>query len=296
MTFFSDFRGWRSRVAVSSGGSARALLGLVILVASTQRASAQTVEGALGAGAFQIGSPGLFGQISLGQNLGLEVPVRLGLYLNRNSSSFPENAQTNCYLAATRNAQSGDVTRLDLPSALTAALYDGDGQVQAGNVYSYPGEFRWQNPALELAAPTRTLPLLCLSRTVISAFVNKAMGWRLTALYQAAPYQGASQPLLVALRFPNSRSSSVSFQPAAADYLSSGITHGLLRSSGAVTTGGWQDGFFLLGMLFEGGLPTPSSVGQSVNSITLAGQSLEFQPPSQPSSSLSLSIADLDQP
>jgi len=262
-----------------------------------QTALAQTSSGELGAGSFQISSPDFFAGTSLSHEVSLSVPVRLGLYLNRTSSSFPENPETDCYLAATRNAQSGDVTRLDLAGALAGAVYSGDGEFQGKNTYSYPGEFRWGSLALERAAPTRTLSLLCLSRTVISTFVNKVSGWRLTALYQAAQqYQGASQPLLVALRFPPntaSSPSSISFQPAAAYYLTSGIAHDLLRSSQAVTTQGWQDGFFLLGMLFEGGLPTPAS---QEHGLTPDSKPLEVELPPPASGSISLSIADLDQP
>ena len=307
-------------LAVSSKKGAR-LMGLWVWMLGTavsQSALAQTsggelAGGELGAGSFQINSPDFFAGTSLSHETNLNVPVRLGLYLNRSFSSFPENPQTDCYLAATRDAQSGDVTRLDLAGALAASVYSGDGQVQGNNIYSYPGEFRWGSPALERAAPTRTLPLLCLSRTVISTYVNKISGWRLTALYQAAQYgaapyqgaryQGASQPLLVALRLApgtSSNSSSAFLQPAAPNYLSSGIAHDLFRSSGTVTTQGWQDGFFLLGMLFEGGLPSQLPLSQgltvtTVTTVTLGDQPLEVQLPPA-SGSISLSIADLDKP
>lgn len=300
-----------STFEVSSKKGAR-LTGLWLFVLGTsvlQTALAQTSSGELGAGSFQISSPDFFAGTGLSHEVSLSVPVRLGLYLNRNFSSFPENPETDCYLAATRNEQSGDVTRLDLAGALAGAVYSGDGEFQGNNTYSYPGEFSWGSLALERAAPTRTLPLLCLSRTVVSTYVNKVSGWRLTALYQAAQSQGAqsqgaSRPLLVALRFPSSTlssssySSGASLQPAAPDYLSSGISHDLLRSSQAVTTAGWQDVFFLLGMLFEGGLPTPASQqqGLSVTKVTLGGQPLEVGLAPPASGSISLSIADLDQP
>ena len=228
-------------------------LSLVSLIGSS--AWAQTAGGELGAGAYQLDTPSLFGGISLAQDLSVNVPLRLGLYLHRPSSTFPQDPANTCYLAGQRDPLTGNVTFLDLIAAFAAATYNGDGVTQNNNAYSYPGEFRWGSPALTLGAPVTTLPLLCLNRTVVSTFINKPSGWRLTALYQ-----DGTQPLLMALHYPASP-----FAPAvsAPDYLTSGVARSLSHARGTSTVG-WQDGFLLEGMVFEGGLPTqPLSGGVS---------------------------------